>query len=213
MSVSSSIPVSGQKDGECPNERLNGQLEFLLALDRLKGVERRNPVLGGARRENSAEHSWHAALLALFLAEHAAGPVDVCRVVQMLLLHDVIEIDAGDTFCYDVAANRDKAERELAAADRIFGLLAADQGGELRALWEEFEHGDTPESRLANSLDRFQPLLMNFNAEGGTWREYDLARSQVEARMAPIREGAPGLWPIVERVLDAACERGYLRRD
>lgn len=192
-------------------ERLTRQIAFIETLDGLKQVLRQNLVMDGSRRENSCEHSWHAALMAVVLAEYAAEPVDVCRVVTMLLLHDVIEIDAGDTFCYDAAGNADKAERERAAAERIFGLLPEDTGPGLRALWEEFEAGASPEARFANSLDRFQVLFQNRNTEGGTWRIHDIARPQVERRMAPIRESMPTLWPTVQAVLDEACAAGHLK--
>ena len=191
--------------------RIEGQIAFIETLDALKQVRRRNLVMDGSRRENSAEHSWHTALMAVVLAEYAPGPVDVARVVTMLLLHDVIEIDAGDTFCYDEAAGRDKAERERAAADRIFGLLPPETGTALRALWDEFEAGQTPEAHFANSLDRFQVLFQNRNTQGGTWRLYDIARTQVERRMAPIRQGLPELWPVVEDILDDACASGILK--
>ncbi len=191
--------------------RLDRQIAFIETLDGLKNVLRQNLVMNGTRRENSCEHSWHAALMAVVLAEYAAWPVDVDRVVTMLLLHDVIEIDAGDTFCYDAAANADKAEREQAAASRIFGLLPPDANARLRALWEEFEAASTPEAKVAAALDRFQVLFQNRNTDGGTWRIHDIARPQVERRMAPIREALPGLWPTVMAVLDEACAAGTLR--
>ncbi|MCK9240449.1 HD domain-containing protein [Desulfocurvus sp.] len=193
------------------SERIEGQIAFIETLDALKGIQRRNLVMDGSRRENSAEHSWHTALMAVVLAEYAGAPVDVARVVTMLLLHDVVEIDAGDTFCYDEAANGHKAERERAAAGRIFGLLPPEQAAPLRALWEEFEAGQTPEARFANSLDRFQVLFQNRNTQGGTWRLHDISRPQVERRMAPIRQGMPALWPVVQAVLDDACASGDLK--
>jgi putative hydrolase of HD superfamily len=194
-----------------PPARIEGQIAFIETLDALKQVSRRNLVMDGSRCENSAEHSWHTALMAVVLAEYAPGPLDLPRAVTMLLLHDVVEIDAGDTFCYDEAANGDKAERERAAAARIFGLLPPEQGDALRALWEEFEAGQSPEARFANSLDRFQVLFQNRNTQGGTWRLHDIARPQVERRMAPIRQGLPALWPVVQSILDDACASGILK--
>lgn len=183
--------------------RLAAQLAFVAELDRLKGVERRTSVGGGTRLENAAEHSWHLGVTAPLLAEHAPEPVDVARVVRMLLLHDVVEIDAGDTFAFDEAGHADKAEREGRAADRIFALLPADQAAEARALWEEFEACTTPEALYANALDRLQGLLQNVLNGGGTWRAHAVSRARILERQDPIRTGAPALWPWVVSVVDA----------
>lgn len=193
--------------------RLEQLLDFSRALDRLKKVERRSPLMDSSRRENSAEHSWHAAVGAMLFAGYAAKPVDEGRVAAMLLIHDVIEIEAGDTFCYDAEANQDRQERELAAAEEIFGLLPPDLGREMRALWDEFEAAETPEARFAHAMDRFQALLQNFYSQGGTWREYGVQRSWVVRRMSAVETGAPGLWPRVVELLDLACRRGYLQDD
>ena len=193
-----------------PADRVARQLGFLVELDKLKCILRQTTLMDGSRRENSAEHSWHLAMLAILLGEYAGEPVDPLRVVKMVLVHDVIEIDAGDTFCYDADANLDRAERETRAAERLFGLLPADQGGEMRALWEEFEEGATPEARFAVALDRLQPLLQNFHNQGGTWRLHGITRSRVLARMDPIRTGAPELWPAVERMIGEACAAGWV---
>lgn len=190
--------------------RLAQQLAFLLELDRLKGILRQTRVLGGERRENSAEHSWHLALCAAVLAEHAPEGADVTRVLTMVLVHDVVEIDAGDAFCYDPAANVGKEERERMAAARIFGLLPPEQADELRAVWEEFEAGESASARFAVALDRLQPLLLNFAGGGGSWKEHGVTLDRVLERMAPIRHGAPELWPAVVRILDEAVARGYL---
>jgi putative hydrolase of HD superfamily len=192
------------------DSRLDRQLQFLLELDRLKGILRQTRVLDGARQENSAEHSWHLALCAAVLAEHAPPGTNLGRALQMVLVHDVVEIDAGDAFCYDAAANLGKEEREQAAARRIFGLLPDEQADELRGLWEEFEAGATPDARFAVALDRFQPILLNFSGEGGSWRANAVRHDQVLARMAPIQQGMPGVWPFVVRLLDEAVARGYL---
>lgn len=191
-------------------ERLEQQIRFVVELDRLKSTLRMTRVVGGGRRENSAEHSWHLALMALLLAEYAEAPVDPLRVLKMVLVHDVVEIDAGDTFCYDAHANLDKEERERLAAERLFGLLPAEQGAELRAAWEEFEEGRSPEARFAVALDRLQPLLQNYHNQGGTWREHGVTRGRVLARMQPIRDAAPELWPAVERMVGEACDRGWV---
>lgn len=193
------------------NGRLRQQLDFLATLDRLKEVKRRNLVMGEDRRENSAEHSWHAAVMALILAEHAPQGTDAAHAARMLMVHDVVEIEAGDTFCYDEQDKQDVHEREQAAADAIFGLLPHDQAAELRALWDEFEARQTPESRFANAMDRIQTLFQNLHTRGGTWRLHDIDRPRVERRMAPIKEAAPGLWPTVQAVLDKACDEGWLK--
>lgn len=192
--------------------RLAAQVGFVLEIDRLKGVVRRNLIADASRRENTAEHSWHLAMLAGTLAEHAATDVDVARVTRMLLIHDLVEIDAGDTFYYDSVAEVDQAEREQRGADRIFGLLPGPQGDELRALWEEFEARETPDARFAKAIDRFQPCLLNFHTEGGTWREYDLTRTEVLAKQgSTIEDGSPSLWAYTLELIDEAVRRGYLK--
>jgi putative hydrolases of HD superfamily len=192
-----------------PN-RLEQQLQFIIEIDKLKQIVRQTALVGGSRRENSAEHSWHLAVMALTLAEYACHGVDLPHVVKLLLVHDLVEIDAGDTFCYDVQASGSKAERELAAAERIFGLLPEDQGRALRALWDEFEASATPEARFANALDRLQPLLHNLHNGGGTWRAHGITRDAVLRRMAPIETGTPELWPYVLRVIEESCAAGHI---
>jgi putative hydrolase of HD superfamily len=191
--------------------RIARQLRFVVEIDRLKTVLRQTLLTDASRRENSAEHSWHLALMAALLAEHAGEPVDAARTMKMVLVHDVVEIDAGDAFCYDAAANVGKEERERCAAERIFGLLPAEQAEELRALWDEFEEGATPEARFAVALDRLQPLLQNIHSGGGSWRAHGISREQVLRRMDPIREGAPALWPEVLDIVERAVAAGHLR--
>ena len=191
--------------------RLSQQLAFILEIDKLKSILRQTPITGPERRqENDAEHSWHIAVIAALLAEYAPTAIDVARVIRMLLIHDIVEIDAGDTFAYDVAGYSDKEERESRAADRIFGLLPADQTAELRALWDEFEAAATAESRYANALDRLQPLLLNSRTGGGSWTNHRVTRAQVLARMEPVRHGTPELWPVVLAIVDDASARGWL---
>jgi putative hydrolases of HD superfamily len=192
------------------DSRLDRQLAFVRELDRLKAVLRRTRLMDGSRMENSAEHSWHLASMALLLHEHAAPGLDLLRTLRMLLVHDVVEIEAGDTFCYDPAALEGKDERERLAAERIFALLPGDQARELRDAWDEFEAGSSVEARFAVALDRLQPLLLNLANQGGTWVEHGVGVPEVRARMEPIRGGAPGLWPLVERLLRDAVELGYL---
>lgn len=195
------------------NERLNAQLRFLLEVDKLKRILRQSLLVDGSRRENSAEHSWHVSLVALVLAGRCDPPVDVGHVVELCLVHDLVEIDAGDTFCYDAGANLDREERERRAADRLFGLLPDDQGRELRALWEEFEAGETPDARFAVALDRLQPLLNNHHSNGGSWVAHGIARSQVLARMRPIESGLPAAWPVVLDLVERNCACGNIRED
>jgi putative hydrolase of HD superfamily len=194
-----------------PSDRLARQIAFLVEADKLKGVLRRTSLMDGSRRENSAEHSWHLLLLAIVLREHAAAGVDLPRVLEMLAVHDLVEIDAGDTFAYDAAHQATQAQRETAAADRVFGLLPADQARHLRSVWEEFEAKESAEARLAVAIDRLQPLLQNAGAGGGTWREHDLSRADVLARMAPIESALPRLWPFVMDVVNRFSASGVLR--
>ena len=191
-------------------ERLRRQLAFVLEADALKSVERRNYLADGSRRENTAEHSWHLALMATVLAEHASEPVDVGRVIVMLLVHDLVEIHAGDTFVYDDAAHADKAEREMDAACRLFGQLPADQGAGLRGLWEEFEERQTPDARFAASLDRLSPLLLNHASGGITWAEHGIAADRVRAVNRRIEEGSPALWDHAAALIADAVDRGFL---
>ena len=195
-------------------ETLNRRLAFLRELDKLKSVSRRISLIDRSRLENSAEHSWHLGTMAVVLAEYAPEGANIGRVVEMLLVHDVVEIDAGDTFAFDAAANVGKAERETVAADRLFGLLPDDDGRRLRELWDEFEEGETPAARFANALDRLQGLLMNdAPGDGGTWRIHGVTSTQVLARMAPIQSGAPALWPIVLDAVERAVVAGHVRDD
>lgn len=190
--------------------RLAQQLEFLVEIDRLKGVLRQTLLTDKSRRENSAEHTWHLALMASVLAEHAVAAVDVSRVVQMILVHDIVEIDAGDTFAYDVSGYEDKEEREQAAARRIFGLLPDDQSQSCWELWREFEERSTMEARFANALDRLQPMLHNVLTEGHTWQQHGIVKSQIVERNRIIADGSSRLWEYVEKFLDEAVADGIL---
>jgi putative hydrolase of HD superfamily len=193
------------------DDRLARQIAFLVEADKLKSILRRTPLVDGSRLENSAEHSWHLVLAAALMREHVPFAFDLPRVLEMLTVHDLVEIDAGDTFAYDVAGQLTKAAREEAAADRIFGLLPADQTAHLRALWDEFEAAHTPEARVANAMDRLQPFLQNSHANGGSWREHQLTRAQVLQRMAPIESALPDVWTFVVQVIDAFCASGLIR--
>lgn len=187
---------------------LQRQLAFLREIDRLKTVIRKSPLIDQSRRENSAEHSWHLAMYALVLAEHAAAPVDVLRVVKMLLIHDIVEIDAGDVPFHVPSTHAGQAEREQLAAERIFALLPDAQATEFRSLWFEFEAGESDDARFAKALDRFQPMVHNAATAGGTWVEFEVTEEQVIARgKPPIERGAPVLW-------EAAVElvKGHYRK-
>jgi putative hydrolase of HD superfamily len=191
--------------------RLEQQLAFIVELDKLKYILRQSMLMDRSRRENSAEHSWHLAVMAILLTEYASEPVDVTRVMKMLLIHDVVEIDAGDTFAYDTVNIATQNHREQRAADRLFGMLPAEQRDEVRALWEEFEHRATPESKYANALDRLQPLLQNFYSGGQSWRKHGISREQVIDRMRPVEIGIPQVWPTVMKIIDDACAAGYVK--
>ena len=193
------------------SDRLQKQIDFLLEIDRLKEVARQSYICGGLRKENSAEHSWHLAVMALVLAEQADPGVDIARVAMMVLVHDLVEIDAGDTFCYDDAGNAGKAVREAAAADRIFGLLPEDQSARLRGLWEEFEARQTPEARFAAALDRLMPLMHNYYSGGKTWREHGVIASKVRERNRHIADGSPALWALAQSLIGDAVKKGYLK--
>jgi len=187
-------------------DRLEKQLRFILEIDRLKSIYRRTYLVDGTRHENSAEHSWHLALLALTLAEHANEPLDVAKVVRMVLIHDIVEIDAGDTYIYD--AQGDKVEKERRAADRIFGLLPEDQATEFRELWSEFESAQTPEAQFANALDRFIPQLHNYHTQGRSWKEHGITAERVLTRNAEMCLGSVTLWEWTQILIGRADREG-----
>ncbi|HEY8536001.1 MAG TPA: HD domain-containing protein [Vicinamibacterales bacterium] len=191
-------------------DRLARQLAFLIECDRLKSVVRQTLNADARRQENSAEHSWAVCLFAMTLAEHSNVPIDVARVIRMLLVHDVVEIDAGDTFAYDTAGLADQHEREARAADRLFGLLPPDQAAEFRALWEEFEAQETPEARFAMTVDRLQPMLLNCLTEGAAWRRHGVTHAQVLQRNARMASGSVALWEHMRARLEDAVRRGFL---
>jgi 5'-deoxynucleotidase YfbR-like HD superfamily hydrolase len=182
-------------------DRFRRQMEFILEVDRLKEVYRQSYVLYSDRHENSAEHSWHLAVAALLLAEHADEPIDTARVIRMALVHDLVEIDAGDTFIYDTAGNLEKAAKEEKAADRIFGLLPSGQRDEWRALWNEFEQRETAEAKFANALDRLLPVLHNYFTECRSWKEHGITREQALLKNAAIGEGSKTIWHFVETLI------------
>lgn len=211
------------------NERLKKQLEFLLMLDKLKNVYRQTYILCDdlpqgskefddnfkekkplPRRENDAEHSFSLAIAAAVLAEYSNEPVDVAKVMKMVLVHDAVEIYAGDTYCYDDEGAKTKEAREKAAAEKIFGTLPEEQAAEYRALWDEFERNDTPEARFSNAMDRIQPLLLNYSREGYSWKEHGVNSSQVRKRFDKVKDGSEELGRMVDDLLDKAIENGFL---
>lgn len=193
------------------HQRLEQQLGFILELDKLKNIYRQTLVLHEDRAENDAEHSFHLALMAAILAEHAKEPVDVLHVMKMVLIHDAVEVDAGDTYAYDEAGNATKRERELKAADRIFALLPRDQAAEYRALWDEFEARETPEAKFANTLDRIQPLLLNYKKGGISWKRRGIHAEQVRNRNHGVtEEGSEALGALCYEIIEKAKAEGML---
>jgi putative hydrolase of HD superfamily len=191
--------------------RLEQQIRFLLEADKLKEIFRHTLLSQSGRRENDAEHSWHLCLLAVVLAEHANVPdLRVERVLRMLIIHDLVEIDAGDTYAYDEARMVDQHAREMLAADRIFGLLPADQAGEFRAAWDEFEERKTPEAKFAAAVDRFQPMLLNCISGGVSWREHRITQDRVLKRNAHIADGSAALWDYAVKMVQQAVDAGHL---
>ena len=193
------------------DERLTQQIAFLVEADKLKAILRRTALIDGSRQENSAEHSWHLALAAVVMAEYAPEPVNLARVLEMLAVHDLVEIDAGDTFAYDLQNAATKADREHLAAERIFSILPHDQASRLRGLWMEFEEQETADARFANAMDRLQPLLQNAFSGGGSWCNQNLTRAQVLKRMAPIEGAMPAVWPMIVDTIESFCASGVLK--
>jgi putative hydrolases of HD superfamily len=193
--------------------RLEQQIRFLVEADKLKEVFRQTLCIQSRRPENDAEHSWHLCLLAIVLAEHANFPqLDLARVLRMLILHDLVEIDAGDTYAYDQARMADQHAREAVAAERIFGLLPPDQAREFRAVWDEFEERKTPESKFAAAVDRFQPILLGCETGGVSWRQHGITQDRVLARNAHIAEGCSPLWDYAVAMIQRAVDAGHLGR-
>lgn len=194
------------------NQNLEKQLALVIELDKLKSVLRRTRVKSAeAREENSAEHSWHVALMALLLEEHANQPVNIARVVKMLLIHDVVEIDAGDTFVYDAVALEAQAENELKAAERLFGMLPQQQGQELLKLWLEFEAAQSDDARFAKALDRIIPMLLNYHNDGQSWQEHGVKKEQVIAINQRIEQGSQTLWQYAQHIIEQAVQSGWLK--
>jgi putative hydrolase of HD superfamily len=191
--------------------RLEQQIHFIVELDKLKHIQRRTILMDRSRTENDAEHSWHLAVMAILLSEYARGnSIDMLRVLMMVVIHDIVEIDAGDTFCYDDAGQALRKEREEKAAERIFGLLPDDQTAELKHLWEDFEAGQTPEAQFAAALDRLHPLLHNYHTQGCAWKKHGVSSKQVLEKNSRIADGAPALWEYAKKLIKDSVQHGYL---
>ena len=196
---------------EKKEKRLKKQMDFLLEVDKLKFITRQTYLSDGKRKENDGEHSWHLALMAVLLSEYSNEKVDLVKVITMVLIHDIVEIDAGDTYAYDAVGNQSKREREVKAADRIFNILPEDQAKKFRQLWEEFEAYETPEAKFAHVCDNVQPLMLNDATDGLAWREHDVKKSQVLQRNSRTGEGSQVMMEYINKILDKNVESGNLR--
>ena len=192
--------------------RLKRQLEFIIEIDKLKHILRQSVLIEDRRNENDAEHSWHLTVMAMVLKEHSVDQdVDLLKAMKMTIIHDLVEIYAGDTFCYDDEGNGDKLEREIESARKLFSILPEDQEAEFWSLWEEFEERNTKEAKFAACLDRMQPLLLNSRTEGHTWKRPEVNRDKVLERNMILKDNAPALWQEVVEIVDRAVDRGQLR--
>jgi putative hydrolase of HD superfamily len=193
-------------------ERLLKQIEFIKEIDKVKYIQRRTRLFNSDRNENDAEHSWHLALMAIVLAEHSNEPIDIFKVIKMVLIHDIVEIDAGDTFIYDTNKSHSNTNEERLAANRIFGLLPKEQANELIAIWEEFEAGETNEAKFAKTMDRLEPLLQNTSNNGGTWNEFGVDYNKVYEKKKIIKDGSNTIWNYAEELINDSVEKGILKK-
>ncbi len=188
------------------------QVEFIKEIDKLKYIQRKTKLLNSDRPENDAEHSWHLAMMAIVLAAHSNQPIDLLKVIKMVLIHDVVEIDAGDTFIYDTQKNHTNTDEELLATQRIFGILPEAQAQELILIWKEFEEGITAEAKFARSMDRFEPLLQNTSNNGGAWTEFNVPYQKVYDKKKVIKEGAETVWDYAESLIENSVKKGILKK-
>jgi len=193
-------------------EDLLGQIAFIKEIDKLKYIQRKTKLFNSERNENDAEHSWHLALMAIVLADHSDAPIDVLKVLKMVLIHDIVEIDAGDVFIYDMIKSHSNTDEERVAANRIFGLLPKNQAEELIAIWEEFEAGETNEAKFAKSMDRLEPLLQNTSNNGGTWKEFGVNYDKVYEKKSVIKNGSKSLWNYAEGLINESVAKGILKK-
>lgn len=194
------------------SDNLSKQVSFIKEIDKIKYIQRKTKLFNSDRPENDAEHSWHLAMMTIVLAEHSDTPIDVLKVIKMVLIHDIVEIDAGDTFIYDTLKSHLNTENELRAAKRIFGLLPKEQADELIAIWEEFETGVTNEAKFAKSMDRLEPLLQNTSNNGGTWKEFDVDYNNVYEKKKVIKYGSTSLWKYAENLINESVDSGILKK-
>jgi putative hydrolase of HD superfamily len=193
-------------------ERLLKQIDFIKEIDKVKYIQRKTRLFNSDRNENDAEHSWHLALMAIVLAEHSNEPIDIFKVIKMVLIHDIVEIDAGDTFIYDTKKSHSNTNEERLAANRIFGLLPKEQANELIAIWEEFEAGETNEAKFAKTMDRLEPLLQNTSNNGGTWNEFGVDYNKVYEKKKIIKDGSNTIWKYAEELINDSVEKGILKK-
>ncbi|MGJ1286456.1 HD domain-containing protein [Sphingobacterium spiritivorum] len=189
------------------------QIDFIKEIDKIKYIQRKTKLFNSDRNENDAEHSWHLALMAIVLAGHSNEKIDLLKVLKMVLIHDIVEIDAGDTFIYDMQKNHSNTDEERQAANRIFGLLPLEQGEELIAVWEEFEAGETPEAKFARAMDRLEPLLQNSSNNGGTWNEPGVNYTKVYTKKSIIKEGSEKIWEYAETLINKGVKNGVLKKE
>lgn len=195
-----------------PATDLLQQIDFIKEIDKLKYIQRKTRLFNSDRHENDAEHSWHLAMMAIVLAQHADQPIDILKVLKMVLIHDIVEIDAGDTFIYDTVNDHTNTAQELLAAKRIFGLLPKEQAEEFIATWQEFEDGITPEAKFARAMDRLEPLLQNSSNNGGTWKEFDVPYQKVYDKKKVIKEGSAAIWDYAEQLINDSVKKGILKK-
>ena len=193
-------------------DNLLRQINFIKEIDKVKYIQRKTKLFNSDRHENDAEHSWHLAMMTIVLAEHSDTPIDIFKVLKMVLIHDIVEIDAGDTFIYDTTKSHSNTDEERIAANRIFGLLPKEQADEFIAVWEEFESGQTNEAKFAKSMDRFEPLLQNTSNNGGTWAEFDVDYAKVYEKKKAIKDGSSAIWQYAENLINESVEKGMLRK-
>ena len=194
------------------SDNLIRQINFIKEIDKVKYIQRKTKLFNSDRNENDAEHSWHLAMMTIVLAEHSDLPIDILKVVKMVLIHDIVEIDAGDTFIYDTKKNHSNTDEERLAANRIFGLLPQEQANEFISIWEEFESGLTNEAKFAKSMDRLEPLLQNTSNNGGTWREFGVDYQKVYDKKKAIKDGSTSIWHYAENLIDESVEMGILQK-
>lgn len=195
-----------------PTNQLLQQINFIKEIDKLKYIQRKTKLFNSDRPENDAEHSWHLAMMTLVLAQHANKPIDVLKVLKMVLIHDIVEIDSGDIFIYDTVKNHNNTEEELIAAKRIFGILPKKQAEDFIAIWQEFEDGITDEAKFAKTMDRLEPLLQNTSNNGGTWKEFEVPYQKVHDKKKVMNEGSTTIWNYAEQLLNESIEKGILKK-